>query len=84
VVLGFAFSVFAGMMFCSFVVMVFRIEVVTMCYVRMMGRLFMIARRVIFGRLLVMMRGMPAVIGRIAMMLGGFLMIGHAISFPVR
>jgi hypothetical protein len=75
--LGFAVAVFAGVMTRGFVVMVLRVEMVTVRYVRMVRGLQVIAALVMLGRLLVMVRGMPAVLGGVAVMVGGSLVIGH-------
>jgi hypothetical protein len=82
-VLGLAFSVFAGVMLCRFVMMVFRIEVVTVRDVGVMSSFFVLAGRVMLCGFLVMVRGMPAMVGSVAVMLGGFLMIGHCCLLPI-
>jgi len=58
-------------MFCRFVVMVLGVKMVSMRDVRVMSGFFVIAGFVMLRRLFVMMRGVPAMLCSVLMMLRG-------------
>ncbi len=61
-------------MLCGFVKVVFRGQVMAMRNVRMMCRLFMSAGLMVLGRLLMVRRSMPMMLGCLPMVLGAFVL----------
>lgn len=64
----------------SFVIVVLGVKMVAVRDVRMVGGFQMVAGFVVLGGLVVMVRSVPAVLCRVPVMLGGFLVIGHVVS----
>jgi hypothetical protein len=63
------FAVFLGVMFSRFFRMVGRLEMVTIGYVGVVARLFMIARFMVFCRFSMMVRCLLVMLGSLAMVL---------------
>jgi uncharacterized protein YebE (UPF0316 family) len=78
-------AVFAGVMPGGFVMVVLCVQMVTVRHVRVMRGLQVIAAFVMLSGLVVMVRGVSAVLGCVPVVVGGCLMIGHVVtSFLVR